>query len=187
MNSRDEVVATLARQRWGALVGYAYLLTGSIGDAEDLVQDALVKVVVRGRDGTDIQAVEAYVRQAVMSTFLDGYRRRVRWARVRTLVAADTGDRAGRDPALTTATQVDVRAALATLSPRERACVVLRHMDDLSVAETADLLGVSTGAVKRYTSNGMTRLEGALGAIAEPRQASPTSTGITTVEGTVNR
>lgn len=48
MNSRDEVVATLARERWGALVGYAYLLTGSIGDAEDLVQDALVKVVVRG-------------------------------------------------------------------------------------------------------------------------------------------
>ncbi|WP_024285833.1 sigma-70 family RNA polymerase sigma factor [Cellulomonas sp. KRMCY2] len=187
MNRRDEVVATLARERWGALVGYAYLLTGSVGDAEDLVQDALVKVVVRGRDGTDVQAVEAYVRQAVMSTFLDGYRRRVRWARVRTLVAAEGRDRTGRDPALATANQVDVRAALAGLSPRERACVVLRHMDDLSVAETAERLGVSVGAVKRYTSDGMTRLEGVLGPIADPHPNASAGTSTTTVERTVTR
>lgn len=89
--------------------------------------------------------MEGYVRQAVMSTFLDGYRRRVRWAGVRTLVSADVRDRSGRDCAMATATQVDVRAALAGLSPRERACVVLRHLDALPVAETAEVLGGAPG------------------------------------------
>lgn len=58
----------------------------------------------------------------------------------------------------------DVVRALATLSPRERACVVLRQMEDLSVAETAAALGLSEGAVKRYTSDALKRLAAHLGA-----------------------
>ena len=61
--------------------------------------------------------------------------------------------------------------ALAALSPRERACVVLRQMEDLSVVETASALGLSEGAVKRYTSDGLARLNAALGSTTRRRSA----------------
>jgi RNA polymerase sigma-70 factor (ECF subfamily) len=160
----DEVVAALARDRGQALVGYAYLLTGSVKDAEDLVQDALVKTVLRARSGLTVEIAEAYVRRAVLTTFIDGHRRLRRWrdavprlGHESTLPVPDTADRV--------TAQVDVRAALATLPRRERACVVLRYYEDLPLAEIAETLGVSVGAVKRYLSNGTHRLEGILGAV----------------------
>src|SRR5690606_35968822 len=57
----------------------------------------------------------------------------------------------------------EVESALAQLPPRERACVVLRHVEDLSVRDTANLLRLSEGAVKRYTSDGVAALSAALG------------------------
>lgn len=164
MAHEDEVVEALARDRGRALVGYAYLLTGSMKDAEDLVQDALVKTVLRARSGLDIASAEAYVRRAVLTTFVDGHRRLRRWR--------DAVPRLGHDsllPVPDTAdrvtAQLDVRAALATLPRRERACVVLRYYDDLPLADIADVLGVSTGAVKRYLSTGTRRLEDVLGPV----------------------
>jgi RNA polymerase sigma-70 factor (sigma-E family) len=160
----DEAVAALARERGRALVGYAYLLTGSLRDAEDLVQDALVKTMVRARSGVDLDTAEAYVRRAILTTFVDGHRRLRRWrdavprlGHESTLPVPDGADRV--------TAQVDVRSALAALPPRERACVVLRYFDDLPLAEIADALGVSVGAVKRYLSTGTHRLEGLLGPV----------------------
>lgn len=164
MQHGDEAVAALARERGRALVGYAYLLTGDLRDAEDLVQDALVKTMVRSRSGVDLDAAEAYVRRAVLTTFVDRHRRLRRWRDAvprlgyeSTLPVPDTGDRV--------TAQLDVRAALATLPRRERACVVLRYYDDLPLADIADVLGVSVGAVKRYLSTGTHRLEGLLGPV----------------------
>jgi RNA polymerase sigma-70 factor (sigma-E family) len=160
----DEAVAALARERGRALVGYAYLLTGSLRDAEDLVQDALVKTMLRARSGTDLDTAEAYVRRAMLTTFVDGHRRLRRWrdavprlGHESTLPVPDTADRV--------TAQVDVRAALASLPRRERACVVLRYFDDLPLADIADTLGVSVGAVKRYLSTGTHRLEDLLGPV----------------------
>lgn len=154
----DTVVATLARDRWRALVGFGYVLTGSVGEAEDLAQEALVRAVVRGRDGAELHAVEAYVRRTMTRLHVDAARRRRRWRDVEHLLV--TPDDAPVDADLEV-----VREALAGLSPRERACVVLRHLEDLGVAETADLLGISTGAVKRYTSDGIERLEARVGPV----------------------
>lgn len=179
MAAADDVVAELATHRWRALVGYAYLLTGSMTDAEDVVQETLVKVVVRARGGSDLHAAEAYARQAVLTVFLDRTRRSTRWRARRHMLRPDA-QRHVPDPALGTARSLDVRAALALLSPRERACVVLRHVEDLSVAETAERLGVSPGAVKRYTSDAVARLETLLGPIDDDR-----ATGTPHVERTV--
>ena len=55
-------------------------------------------------------------------------------------------------------TSMAVTEALAHLSPRERACVVLRHFDDLTVADIASELSLSTGATKRYLSDGAAKL-----------------------------
>lgn len=158
----DEVVAALARDRGRALVAYAFLLTGNVGDAEDLVQDALVKTVLRTRSGLDLDTAEAYVRRAVLTTFVDGHRRGRRWLAALPSIGA-AAQTATRDPAGTVSAQVDVRAALATLPRRERACVVLRYYDDLPLAEIATTLGLAVGTVKRYLFSATRRLEQHLG------------------------
>lgn len=163
MAAWEQSLKDLVRTRGPALVGYAYLLCGDRREAEDLVQDALVKTFARGRLGTRPDSMEAYVRRAILSTFLDGFRRRKRWAAVRHLVATDDVAPA-RDGAV--GDRVDVRAALDGLPPRERACVVLRYYEDLTVARIADALSLSEGAVKRYLSDGVRRLETVLGPVA---------------------
>jgi len=163
--SADDVVASLITQRGRALTGYAYLLCGNIHDAEDLVQDALVKTFARRRAGLELDSAEAYVRRAILTLYLDGWRRRGRWATRRHLAAAPTS---ADGPEVGTGDRLDVVAALRGLPPQQRACVVLRFYEDLTVPEIAERLAVSDGAVKRYLSLGVHRLEGLLGPITAP-------------------
>lgn len=156
----DELLAELARERGAALTRYAYLLTGDRTAAQDLVQDALVKVFGRLRVGFAPDDAEAYVRRAILSLYVDGYRRRRSWSAVRHLVATQD---ATDGPEHASAQSLDVRAALATLAPQERACVVLRFYEDLTVAEVAQQMGLATGTVKRYLSNAVHKLELRLG------------------------
>ena len=160
MPAWEQSLDELVRTRGSALVGYAYLLCGDRREAEDLVQDALVKTFSRGRGGLEAVSVEGYVRRAILNTYLDGFRRRQRWAAIRHLVAPDDVVPAG-DSVVTD--RIAVAAALRALSPRERACVVLRFYEDLTVAQIAEALVLSEGAVKRYLSDGVRRMEGLLG------------------------
>ncbi|MDM8085590.1 sigma-70 family RNA polymerase sigma factor [Cellulomonas cellasea] len=151
---------TLVRERGTALTRYAYLLCSDAREAEDLVQDALVKTFSRSRSLRDPGAIEGYVRQAILTTYLDGFRRRRRWAAIRHLTARDEA-RSG--PERTTPQRLDMMAALDELPPRERACVVLRFYEDLTVPEIATRLDLAAGTVKRYLSDAMRRLETHLG------------------------
>ncbi len=158
----EQELATLAEHRGRALVGYAYVLCGDQRHAEDLVQDALVKVFSRlrrreGADGgrgvhplDDGGTTEAYVRRAILTLYLDEYRRRRRWTGVKHLVATD--DHA-RGPESGATARADVAAALDRLAPRERACVVLRYFEDLTVPQIAEALGLAQGTVKRYLAD----------------------------------
>lgn len=161
------VLDRLVRERRPALVRYAALLTGGdLRDADDLVQEALVRTFSRGRPLREVEAAEQYVRQAILRVFVDGYRRRQHWQRLRPLVAVPdvTPSRMASSD-----TGIDVRAALATLRPRPRACVVLRFYDDLTVPEIADRLGLAPGTVKRYLSDAATALEALLGPLPDAR------------------
>ncbi|GEL96388.1 RNA polymerase sigma factor [Cellulomonas composti] len=164
----------VAQECYPRLVARALLLTRSRPDAEDLVQDALVATFGgRARFATTGQA-EQYVRRAIVTRWVDRVRRssrerdvldRVAHDPTSPLVAADASssgpDLAGGDlPGA-------VERALGMLSPRQRACVVLRHLDDLSVRETAALLGLSEGSVKRYVADGLATLTQVLGARVE--------------------
>ncbi|HUX70873.1 MAG TPA: sigma-70 family RNA polymerase sigma factor [Cellulomonadaceae bacterium] len=161
----DDVLSDLVRRRGRQLTGYAYLLTGDVASAQDLVQDALVKVFLRTRTGFAPESAEAYVRRAIIGVYVDGFRRRRRWMSVRHLVAvAEDGD--GPDP--TMADRIDLRAALTTLSPQERACVVLRYYEDLTIADVADQMHLAQGTVKRYLSNAVHKLQMRLGPINLP-------------------
>ena len=155
----DDAMADLARHRGAALAGYAYLLTGDLRDAEDLVQDALVKTFVRGAQIEPV-AAESYVRRAILSLFIDGYRRRRHWDGVRHLLVRGE-EQAGHEAR--SAQRVDVQTALQALAPQQRACVVLRYFEDLTTREIADRLGVGDGTVKRYLSLAVHRMETLLG------------------------
>ncbi|MEN0128816.1 MAG: sigma-70 family RNA polymerase sigma factor [Brevundimonas sp.] len=155
----EETLDRLVRERGPALVGHAYLLTGDLREAEDLVQDALVKVFTRGRPVAEIRSAEAYVRTAIHTLFLDGYRRRRRWASIRHLAAIRE---AVDGPDLAVGNRLLLVGALSALSPRERTCVVLHHVEDLPLDEIAAELSLSTGSVKRYLADGRAKLRAEL-------------------------
>lgn len=136
--------------RQAGLLRTAYLLTGHRQDAEDLVQATLVKVVphwARLRGDPD-----GYVRTVMVRESVSRWRRR-RWREVVGATAAEpVTDLPSSD------IRIDLHRALADLAPKQRAVVVLRYLEDLSVAETASALGVSEGTVKTQTRDALARL-----------------------------
>lgn len=156
----------LLRERRPALIGYAALLTGNRVEAEDLVQEAMLRTFGRPRSFPSLNAADAYVRRAIASAFIDRARSRRSWLGAMGRVVADEivpdDDVAGR---------LDLRAALGTLPRRQRTCVVMRFYDDMRVGDIADALGVSDGAVKRYLSDGIRNLNERLGTDADPNVA----------------
>lgn len=165
----EQQLEEVVRTRRTALIGYACLFAPDRVEAEELVQDAVVRTFARARSWPDVASAEAYVRRAVRTSFLDGARRRTRGRDAVRLLGRGPERRSPDDTAVT---GLDVRAALRALPARERACVVLRHIDDLTVADIAAELGLSDGAVKRYLSDGTRRLREQLGdAVAWPADA----------------
>ncbi|NUU19030.1 sigma-70 family RNA polymerase sigma factor [Cellulomonas humilata] len=157
----EPLLEQVARERYPRLVARAMLLVPSRSDAEDLVQEALVATFsARARFESAAQA-EQYVRRAIVSRFVDRARRsgRERSAAERAVARPQPSTADLAEQGLST----NLEVALLALSPRVRACVVLRHLEDLSVRETAALLGLSEGAVKRYVSDGVAALNAALG------------------------
>ena len=158
----EPLLVQLVEERYGRLLAHAMLMGVARHDADDLVQDALVSTfAARGRFGSLGQA-EQYVRRAIVSRAVDRGRRS---GTERSVVAALAARPESRQHAEITPTGLgpDVEAALARLAPKVRACVVLRYLEDLSVRETAALLHLSEGAVKRYVHDGVAILNAALG------------------------
>jgi RNA polymerase sigma-70 factor (sigma-E family) len=155
MESWKQTLAELASDRLGSLKRHAFLLCGDDTQAEDLLQDALVRAFARPLRAPRPGAAEAYVRVIMINLFIDGVRRRSRWNRALPLLG---GDEEASDPADKVVTRDAMLTALGDLSPRQRACVVLRYYQDLPVSQVATALGVGEGTVKRYLSEAMTRL-----------------------------
>ena len=136
-----------------------------------------MRTFARERKGLTVFAAESYVRRAITSVFIDEYRRSQRWDRVQHLFRQEEP---GRDPVHSVEAGSDVNAALATLSPRERACVVLRYFDDLTVPQISRHLGIAEGTVKRYLADAVGRLQLALGELEDEDE----TTAVTPRKGT---
>jgi RNA polymerase sigma-70 factor (sigma-E family) len=155
VESWEQTLADLASGRAAALKRHAFLLCGDQAQADDLVQEALIRAFTRPLRVPRPGAAEAYVRVIMVNLFIDGARRHSRWNRVAPLLprvdmTPDLADQVSERDAMLT--------ALRSLSPRQRACVVLRHYEDLPVAKVAATLGVGEGTVKRYLSEAMSHL-----------------------------
>jgi RNA polymerase sigma-70 factor (sigma-E family) len=133
----------------------AYLLTGDRGLAEDLVQEAFVRVVGRFRHLRVPDAFWVYLRRTIVNLHTSQLRRR-RLERAYL-------DREARDPVPDVAipdvgAREELWRAILGLPPRQRAAVVLRFYEDLSERETADVLGCSTAAAKSLIARAMQTL-----------------------------
>jgi RNA polymerase sigma-70 factor (sigma-E family) len=141
-----------ARSR--ALLRTAYLLTGNVADAEDLVQSALAKTYLAWDRIEDRAALDGYVRRAIVNTHISWWRRR----RVLEYPTDEIPDQAVADHAVASDLQESLRHAVDRLPQRMRAAVVLRYYEDMTEAEVAEALGVSLGTVKSTVSRAVAKL-----------------------------
>ena len=139
--------------RGAALSRAAYLLTGDHQAAEDLVQETYVVLVRRWQKSGTVDP-EAYVRRILYSRFVDGWRRR----RLSELPWATPPDAPGGDEAGRATDRLTLQGALARLTPRQRAVLVLRFYDDLTESQAAETLGISSNTVKSQTRVALQRL-----------------------------
>ncbi len=173
MSWQDEATQLLT-ERYGALVGYARLVCSDPSEAEDAVQEAMIAVFGRARSFPNLRAAEGYVKRAIVTRTIDRARSRKR-ENAQTLLMREVDLSAG--PEQRAVDSISVAEALQTLSDRERACVVLRYVEQLSTAETAHDLGLSEGSVKRYLYDGSKKLSSMLGVEALPPEWSGVATG----------
>jgi RNA polymerase sigma-70 factor (sigma-E family) len=147
----DDDFASFVVARGDALWRSAWLLTGDHQLAEDLVQTALAK---SWRKWSQIGAggYEAYVRRVMFTTYVSWWRRKWRAERP----TADLPETA--DPPLDPDARNDLVVALAGLPRGQRAVVVLRYFEDLTAAQTADVLGISVGTVKSQCARALAAL-----------------------------
>jgi RNA polymerase sigma-70 factor (sigma-E family) len=138
------------RSHYVRLVGLARLMIGALGPAEEVVQDAFVQLY---RNWESVNYPPTYVRIAVVNG-CRSHGRRLAVERRRPLP--------DRESVVLDTTAVAVRDALAQLTPRQRAAVVLRYFEDLPEREIAEALGCRPGTVKSLLSRGLATLKGVL-------------------------
>ncbi|MEU4096770.1 SigE family RNA polymerase sigma factor [Streptomyces sp. NPDC026673] len=143
------------------LLRVAWLLTGDAHLAEDLLQTTLAKVWPRWRSIAG-ENPEAYVRKALVNTHASWWRRRWRGE-------VPHGDvpvvAAAGDPFASVDLEQSLAALVRRLPPRQRAVVVLRYFEDLSVEETAHVLGCRPGTVKSQAAKALGMLRTELAAV----------------------
>jgi len=157
--ARDDDFAAFVAARYRALVRTGLLLTGDAGHAEDLAQSALIRTYLAWARLREPASAEAYTRKTLVRLAVRARRRR--WSGEAAAGSHPGGVRASVEP-LTAGNQsdlaMDVRRALAALPVGQRAVLVLRYLDDLSEAKTAELLGISPGTVKSRAARGLASL-----------------------------
>jgi len=164
-STREAEYTEYVQARLGWLRRTAYLLCQDWQRADDLVQQAITLLYTHWGRARSATSLDAYTRTILVRAFLA--ERRTPWARRVTLSQGAFEDSHGgyEDPPVRVHDHdalLDVRAALKSLPPRQRATVVLRFYCDLPVDEAAEVLGVTPGTVKSQTAKGLATLRTAL-------------------------
>lgn len=133
------------------LLRSTYMLTGDVGRAEDLLQEALVKVARRWNHLRETNA-DAYIRRVIYHDHVSWWRSRREVPVSEVIEVASDKDWTAREHGLV------MEQALARLTRKQRAVIVLRYVDDVTEVEAAQALGVSVGTVKSQTAAAVRRL-----------------------------
>ncbi len=159
MADRDREYVEFVEAASASLRRTAFLVCGDRHKADDIVQDALYKLYLSWPKVQRMGNPFSYVRRMVVNVAHDGGRRP--WRREVSIAEVPDGvDRT--DFVAGHAERNEVLEALRSLAPRQRACVVLRYYEDLSVEQTAEILGCSEGTVKSQASRGLDTLRQAI-------------------------
>lgn len=148
----------LYREHYRSLVRLASILVDDVATCEELVQDAFVAVLRRSGGWAEADKAGAYLRSVVLNHARSHLRKqqvRRRWLR-----SVDRPESVGAadGAALLDAETTEILAALRTLPERQREVLALRYYLDLSEAEIAATLGISTGSVKTHAHRGLATL-----------------------------
>jgi RNA polymerase sigma-70 factor (ECF subfamily) len=152
------------------LIGLLTVMGGSAADAEEITQDAFVKLLEKWPRVREYDDVEGWLRTVAVRMLISRYRRRrvasggllKLSAGARTTVSPDSAD-----------SRVDLAAALATLPVTYRAAVLLHHVHDLPVDEVATILRVPVGTVKSRLSRARAALAPLVAEDIEPERSTP--------------
>ena len=160
MSARDEGYVEFVEARQATLRRIAYAVCRDDARAEDVLQEALVKLYLAWSRVQGTGREEAYARRIIVNADLD--QRRRPWHRRRSSVPVELLDGPARTGA-SSEDRMELLAELRALPPMQRRTVVLRYWLGMSVEETADELSISTGTVKSHASRGLATLRERLG------------------------
>ncbi|MFF4080594.1 SigE family RNA polymerase sigma factor [Streptomyces sp. NPDC087218] len=149
--------SSYVRARGPVLLRTARSLTANPSDAEDLLQTALAKTYIAWERIEDHRALDGYVRRALLNTRTSQWRKR----KVDEFACDELPEQEAApapDPAEQQTLHDAMWRAVLKLPDRQRAMVVLRYYEDLSEAQTAEVLGVSVGTVKSAVSRALGKL-----------------------------
>ena len=144
----------------GSAIRFAYLLTGNREMAEDLAQEAFVRVASRLRHLRAIEQIDAYLRTTIVNLFRSSLRRKRlerTWLESERAAGSSVVQEDAREE------RDDVWRAIGHLPVRQRAAVVLRFHEDLSERESAEILGCSIRALNSLIARAMATLRAELG------------------------
>ena len=168
MHQRRPDFETFVSAHTDSLMRTAYLIVWDLQDAEDLVQETLLKVAGRWPRVRRMKQPVPYARRILVNLALDDAGRRTR--RRRELTGEAFPDRSDdADGPRVFDAHDELLSALAALPPRQRTAIVLRYFLDLPEAEVAAAMKCSLGTVKSTAARGLARLEQALRTANDPR------------------
>jgi RNA polymerase sigma-70 factor, ECF subfamily len=156
------------------LYATAFRMTRNREDAEDLVQETLAKALAACRKLPPSANLNAWLHRIMTNTFITGYRKRQREARLSGIVAgwqaasASSGaiTRSAEDNVVGHVLDIDVVAAIRALPRGQRVTVYLADVEGLGYDQIADLTGMAVGSVKSCVHRGRGRLRTRLAAYA---------------------
>jgi len=146
----------------------AYMLCGDRYQADDIVQSTVMSLYSNWKRAAGADNIDAYVQRILVRRYLDERRRR--WSKV---MLGDRLPERPTGPEYSVEERDSLMSALRSVPKGQRAVLVLRYFDDLSIEETAAVLGCSTGNVKSQCARGLAALRGVLGveSVGEVRRA----------------
>ena len=160
---RDALVAQLLELEGVALVRLARLFTDDRNAAEDLVQEAFIRLHKSAHRIRSQEKAAPYIRSIVINLARDHNRRGLMSLRHQEAIPAGTVPEVPEDRLALDEEQRLLLDEVRALSPRQRDCILLRFYLELSEREIADVLNISPNSVKTHCRRGLASLRGAIG------------------------